>query len=149
MKQNIRGFTLIEITIVVAILTFLATFGVVVSLDFYRTYAFRSERNTIVSLLEKARAASLNNIDDVSHGVHFDENNFVLFEGTSYSSGDLNNLNFASSSSVKLTSNSSLPVDVIFARLSAETTPITFTLQDLASNRTDTISINIVGQIDW
>lgn len=147
--NNQKGFTFIEIMMAIGILTFIAGIGIAVSIDYYRTYAFRSERNTIVSLLQKARAASLNNINDNAHGVRFEEGNFVLFEGTSYDDSDSNNQIFAGNSSVTLTSSSPLPVSVIFSRLSAETTDVNFTLTDSASNRVGDISVSSAGQINW
>ena len=80
--RNGNGFTLIEILITIGIFAVIATIGLIISLDFYRSYAFRSEESTIVSILQKARSQSMDNIDQVRHGVHFqaDPLKYILFE---------------------------------------------------------------------
>src|SRR3989344_3331593 len=77
-----RGFTLVEILIVVAILVVIFSFGLFISFDFYKSYSFHSEKSTIVSILQKARNQSLNNINESRHGVHFSASplQYIIFE---------------------------------------------------------------------
>src|SRR5439155_93802 len=77
-----NGFTLIEIMIAVGILAIIATLGLFVSFDFYKGYAFRSEKSIVVSTLQKARDESLSNINQTRHGVHFGASplQYIIFE---------------------------------------------------------------------
>src|ERR1044072_4262622 len=79
-----RGFTLIEILITIGLIGLIAALGLFISLNFYKNYSFRSERNVIVSILQKARSQSMDNIDEQRHGVHFFINGgkltYLLFE---------------------------------------------------------------------
>ena len=53
--QDSKGFTLVEILIAIALLIVILSLGLFISFDFYKNYAFRSEKNIIVSILQKAR----------------------------------------------------------------------------------------------
>ena len=150
----VRGFTLIEIIISIGILALIASLGLFISMDFFRNSSSRSENNIIVSLLEKARGQSLNNIDQIRHGVHFQTSplKYILFECpggtpqcTSYtpSSGDLI---IDSSYKVSITS-PSLPLDVIFNQLDGSSSAVSIVVSD--GIKTYTISINSEGRIDW
>jgi Tfp pilus assembly protein FimT len=53
---------LIEVLIVLAIITILAAMGLVVGANSYRSYAFRSQRETVVSVLERTRSRAMANL---------------------------------------------------------------------------------------
>src|SRR3989344_6188897 len=82
LHQN-NGFTLIEIIISMAILATIAGLGLFMSFDFYKSYAFRGEKNTLVSVLQKARDQSLHNINQTRHGARVSTQpllQYTLFE---------------------------------------------------------------------
>ena len=139
------GFTLMELLIVLAIMATLAALGLFVSMDFYRSYAFQSEEHMLVSLLEKARGASLNNADQSAHGVHVEAGKYVYFVGSTYDPVSSQNQIVGGSSAV---SNNG-PVDVVFAQATGETTPTTVTITDKNSPKTANITINSEGGINW
>src|SRR3989344_6646243 len=57
--SNKAGFTLIEILIVVAIISFLGIMGVIVGVDTYQKYIFRSDLDKVAALLQKARSSAM------------------------------------------------------------------------------------------
>jgi prepilin-type N-terminal cleavage/methylation domain-containing protein len=143
-KKLPMGFTLIEILVVLGILSVIAMFGYLVTMDFYKSYAFNAERDTIVAILQKARSQSLANINESVHGVHFDPAQYVVFQGSVYNSGDAFNQVIPSSFSV--THNG--VADVVFAQLSGDAGPSgSLILSD--GKRSTIISINGEGQINW
>ena len=76
------GFTLIEITIVLAIVVGLTAIGLTVGVDSYSRYNFHSEKDTAVSMLQKARSGAINNIGESWHGVYFgNATDIILFRG--------------------------------------------------------------------
>jgi len=91
-KKNVqrRGFTLIEVVLVVAIavLLFLFTFGV--GSEFYSSQTLISERDSLVSLLRRARAKAMSNVRQSDHGVYLTSGDFFVFEGSNYSERDEN-----------------------------------------------------------
>ena len=157
MKKNQKycaGFTLIEIIISIAILGIIAALGLFISMDFAKGYNFRSEKNVVVSLLQKARGESLNNIDQTRHGVHFQASplKYIIFECptatpqcASYTSNS-NDLVIDPSYNVSIT-NPSLPFDVIFNQLDGTSNALAIVVDD--GTKSYTISINAEGRIDW
>ena len=152
-----RGFSMLEILVVLGMFTIVAGFGLLVSMETYRGSNFHSDRDLLVSLLQRARAQSINNLcsgstcaDGKPHGVHIDAANYayVLFQGSTYIPGDPLNSSFDSDRS---SSRDILPLgvsDVIFSQLTGTTSSvISITLTGGA--RTSTISISPEGQITW
>ncbi len=139
------GFTLIEIVIVIAILAVVFSFGLFISLDFYKNYSFGSEKNVIVSVLQKARSQSLNNINQTKHGVRFDTNGYALFEGPTFT-GSTNTFTIPSGYNTTV---SVVPAgDIIFDQLSG-TTSAAKTVTVTSNGKSYTITINREGRIDW
>lgn len=83
-KTN-KGFTLIEILIVIAI-SALIVGGVVVSFSvFSKNQSIESATSEILSELDEARALTLASFDNTVYGVHFESDKIVLFKGSAYS----------------------------------------------------------------
>ncbi len=155
--HNQGGFTLIELLVVIGIFAILTTLGLFLSFDFYRTYSFNAEQSTLVSVLTKARAQSLANIDGQEHGVHIEAGKYVLFQGApaSYTEGDTNNLIVPSGSATTISGET----DIVFERLTghariaggsacgSDTDPCAINLT--AQSITKTVTINSEGRIEW
>ncbi len=75
---------MIEMLMFIGILALIISFGLFLSIDFYRTYSFLTEKNMIISILQKARSNAIANINERKHGVYFEPNRYVLFEGENY-----------------------------------------------------------------
>jgi prepilin-type N-terminal cleavage/methylation domain-containing protein len=141
---NSLGFTLMEILVVMGILAVLGTFGYLVTIDCYKSYAFNAERDTIVAILQKARSQSLANINESAHGVHFDSGQYVIFQGAAYGGG----APFYQALPASFGITHSGIIDVVFAQLSGDANPGgNLILGD--GKRSETISINNEGQINW
>ena len=154
------GFTLIEVLVSLTILVVIASLGLFISIDFYKAYSSRSEQSVIVSVLQKARSESLNNINEKRHGVHFQANplQYVIFECdspcTSYPVGGASSDQpIESSHNVSVTA-PSMPFDVVFDQLNGNcvssncsTNPLTVTISD--GPKSYTLKVNSEGRIDW
>jgi|SRR3989344_3122022 len=151
------GFTLIEILVSIAILAVIASLGLFISMDFFRSYSFRSEESVIVSVLQKARSESMNNIDQSRHGVHFITGHYVIFECPSictiYPGSNSSDL-IINTSYGSTISPPALPFDVIFEQLTGNcvtlncsSAPLTITATD--NGKTQDIVVNSEGRIDW
>lgn len=129
---------------VITILAVLSTLGYLVTIDFYKSYAFNSERDTIVAILQKARSQSLANINESAHGVHFDQGQYVIFQGSAYDINSGLNQRLSAASGI----GHSGIIDVVFAQLSGDVNPSgNLFLND--GQRSAVISINREGQINW
>lgn len=76
-----NGFTLFEVIVVLAIFSALMLMGLFFDLTFYRGTSFNTDVDIFASILQRARARAINNINESNHGVCVDTDNFVLFEG--------------------------------------------------------------------
>lgn len=146
------GFTIIEILVVLTIFIFIAGFALFVSMDSYRGFAFRSERDTIISVLQKARSQAISNIclgsgcsDGKPHGVRFTGSQYIIFQGPSYASRDPSVDQIIAANST-LTFSPTPPIDIIFNQLDATGAGGTFTIN--GSGHSSQISVNTEGRID-
>src|SRR3989344_5249325 len=79
------GFTLVEVIVVIAIVGLIFGLGLFMSFDVYRGFSHRSERDVIVSLLERARSHAMANVGQSAWGFCEDAgNNYIIFHGTVY-----------------------------------------------------------------
>ena len=146
-----KGFTLIEVIVVIGLLGLIAAIGLFISFDFYKSYSFRSEKSVVISALQKARGQALANINQSNHGVHYGSGAdchlfskcYVIFEGNTFNAGsDSNNeIQAVSAVSVNWTS------DVLFNQLDGAANSVTITLTQ--DTRSITITTNNEGRIDW
>lgn len=139
-----EGFTLIEILIAIAILIFIGVIGIIMTLDSYQRYLFRSDLDTAVALLSKARSSAMYSIGETSHGVYFgDDDYFILFRGDFYGSDP--DFDFPVEKS-KVTSINGAD-EIIFNPPSGESADDTLTLSN--GIQSYDITINEEGGIDW
>ncbi len=119
---NKRGFTLIEILVVIGIVSVISSI-VAVSLFNYRDRAaLRVETGRVVALINETREQSVAGRGGVVHGLHFEESKVVRFSGQTYVADAIGNEPLELSSlvdigSISLTGGAS---DVVFSRLSGK-----------------------------
>jgi len=139
------GFTLIEVLVITALFTMIASLSMAIGLDAIGRATVHGERDLFVSLLASARARALSNTHTSSHGVHITSDTFILFEGTSYNPASPTNQEVGRSSSANITG----PDTVIFEQLTAHATAGVGTITISDEAQTATIDINSIGRIDW
>jgi prepilin-type N-terminal cleavage/methylation domain-containing protein len=150
------GFTLTEIIITMAMFAAVGSLSIIVGLDTYRNFIFRSQRDTLVMALLAARSQAVNNIcfgssctDGKPHGVAILTGQYVIFQGASYASRDAA---FDQAFQANTLVNHLGASEVDFAQLSGQaitvpSSPSSITLRDAAHS--DNININKAGMIDW
>ncbi len=150
MRTFTRGFSMLEMLVVVGMFFLLAGFGLVVNMDAYRSTDFRSERDLFVALLQRARSQSMSNMcagsvceDGLPHGVHIEADRYVAFQGGVYNAADEENIRYPVSPSISRQGG-----DITFTQLSGTTTATSTTLSDL-TGKTSMITTNAAGQISW
>lgn len=152
-----KGFTLIEIVVVMAMFAIITSFAVFVSMGNLQGSNFRNERSRVISALYKARSAAINNVclDECTggkpHGIHFEDKEYTIFQGDDWDSREPSrDVVFEISGNISISGDLE---DVIFDRLSGNVTvdpadKWTLSISDDTGHTSD-ITFNIEGQIQW
>lgn len=168
MYSKAKGFTLLEIAIVIAIISVLAAVGLIFGLQNYLSYATKNERDVLVSVLIKARSQAINNVcigsscsNGVSHGVKLTYNpttyaleKYTIFQGTTYNANDPLNEDITPSHQLFFSTTPANTVSqVVFQQLSGTVSlggsgVGVMTLSD-TTGRSFTISLTSEGRIAW
>lgn len=137
-----KGFTLVELLIVIGLLAVLFALGAPVMFDFYLGYQLDSEYSLLKSLFQQARNLAMVNHNESDHGVLVDSQNFVIFQGTSYAARDTSQDRvFPRAAPVTVSG----PSELIFAALSGQTASTTYVVSD--SRKSKDIYVNSEGLV--
>jgi prepilin-type N-terminal cleavage/methylation domain-containing protein len=146
-NELVRGFTLLEVMIVVAILAVVMGATVSSGFNFYTNQSLNGERDGLVSLLRHARGRAMNNTNQSSHGVYVSTstNQYILFQGASYASRATDyDLPFPKSPSITFTG----PAEILFAALTGTSSASgTITLSGNAGSVS--VFVNGEGRVSW
>lgn len=147
------GFSIIEILVVLGIFCIAIGCTVFFTSDSLRQYSYYSSRDTLISLLQHARAQSLANVcvgtdcaQAQAHGVALEAERFVLFQGADFETRDISQDVVVEASPRATSSGMSV---VIFAASSGDvSSPGTILYADSEGHESE-ITIGSEGQISW
>lgn len=144
-----KGFTLVEILVVIAIFTFVISLGLIMNLSFFQGDIFRTEEANLVSILEKARSRSMNNIFGSAHGVCFVSTNYRIFYGrtTCLPTSAKDEVVKANTSIASASNFSTTFPTIVWSQLAGTTTPTVVHMTD--GVKSADININYEGTIIW
>lgn len=150
MKKNYfnKGINLIEVLIVVAIIGILIAVIIPQFGSFKILQSLQNSTIDVYSAINKARTDTIASVDSKQYGVHFETNQVIIFEGTSYSAGAGSNvINIISSpTSISGISLSGGGSDMYFSRIYGVPNK-TGTITLSAGNYTKIITISATGNI--
>jgi|SRR3990167_10250334 len=151
-----RGFTLVELSIVFAIIAFLFGFITFNLANVQKTTSINTAIDKLVSDIKsqqiKAMAGSGSNGTGQSFGIYFQPDRYTLFVGTTYSSTNSSNFIIILDSSIEFT-DSTLPNNsLVFLRQSGELNGFTdgmntIAIQNIQGSGKKTITVNKYGAI--
>ena len=147
-----RGFTLIEVVIVVALFSILLGIGLLLSMDVYRSTLHRSGRELLLDTLSLARMRAFANEGTGIHGVCSDPPDLIIFGGATYNSSDPTNERVLGAATIRYESEDNFFTcdreGIIFSPLSAATEGGRITVVE--TDRPDLIlTINAEGAFLW
>ncbi len=79
-----KGFTLIELMIVVALIIMFSGLTLPVGFNFYQESTLRDQARNLENSLRKAQAMAMTGRGDSNAGVEITQNEYIIFEGESY-----------------------------------------------------------------
>jgi len=140
-----KGLTLSEILIVVAIIAILISFTLPLGLDFYRSQQLETQSQGVIQALRRAQLKAMSVEDDSRFGVYLTNDNYTLFKGSSYLTRDVN---FDEVFDLPMIINVSGLTEVVFFKLEGKPNQ---TGNIILSSDSDsrTININEMGRINY
>jgi type II secretory pathway pseudopilin PulG len=150
--MNKRGISLIEIVVTISIVFLLTSLIIFSFSDQTRERSISGEGLSSLAILDQARSLAMTSKENVDFGVHFTTTIKTLFEGSTYSSSDPDNIDEDSASGTQFV-NISLNgggSDIVFDRLTGRTNDYgTIVIQSTADNNaSSTITIYQTGLIE-
>ena len=122
LKYN-KGFSFIEILVVIAVLAIIVLIVAAGLSSFYKSQTLNSAVNQVISLINQARSKTLSSEDASQYGLHFETSRIILFKGGSFIEFSPDNKEFVLPASVEiydlfLNGGGS---DLVFQRLTGQT----------------------------
>jgi len=144
-KSKKSGFTIFEIIFVMGFFVFLGAISLPFSIDAYQHYILSTETQMMVSILRRAQDMAMANKYEDSFGISIQENQYVLFRGTSYLSRTISfDEIYPKAKSIAIAPSN----DIVFESVSGgpdEAVMLTFS----NTNSSQKIDINSQGAINW
>lgn len=143
-----RGFSLTELILVVAVFATLTTLATV---SLIRPQIYTKLDTAATSLVADIKQQQLQSMmgdtegkpQAYPHGIHFTQNNYILFTNNTFDPVDPYNLTVDFGSSIEIVSP---PSDLLFARRSGEIpSNISITLRHTGSGETKTVTVSKLG----
>ncbi len=143
-KQNRRGFTLIEVILVIGLIGIL----IFLSIPFYQSFQVESQLDStteeVVNILRRAQSKAMASQRDSNFGVKLTSGQYTLFKGDSYAAREViydEDYNIPETLSINgLT-------EIVFNKLKG-TTSNTGNITVTSNNNSKTININETGRVE-
>lgn len=140
-----KGFTLVEVLLVLSIIILLITLTIPLGIRFYSTRQLDVSENGIVQTLRRAQIKAMSMERDSAFGVYITSEEYVLFKGDSYIARDISyDEIFDLPDNLSITGLS----EIVFSKLKG-TPSDTGTITLFLDNRTESININEMGMISF
>lgn len=142
--QHVRGFSLIELLLVVALLTVVGVVTFSVGSSFLAVQDSQEAVKNMHATLHLAHARALYQYNDNAHGIKIQNSTYTLFEGDSYASRDISKDEiFQFSSPIQFSGND----EIVYAKFTGipSATGSTYIVTE---HGTSTINVNEKGYIE-
>ncbi len=143
-----RGFTLLEILIVVAILAVVATIGTGIYRNLAKRIEFDEAKAVFISDIKLARASAMSGESALPWGIHIEnstDDTYAIFSGVSYASGTVDATTTLPIGVSWTSPSEGSSTDILFSRITGTTTPATVTMT--SEGVSQTITVTAVGHI--
>jgi len=143
-SNGVKGFTLLELMLVVALGTVITALTVPVGIRFFQTQSLDESVDTLLSNLRRAEAQAMFQKNDSAFGIKFLTDSYVLFQGNSYASRiQSEDESFALASGVT----ASGIEEVVFAKLTGSPS-VTGTIAIASGSDSLSLNLNSQGKVE-
>lgn len=139
-----KGFTLIEILLVIFVMTALLVLGFINYRDFEKMVALSSSASQIISTLHLANERTVSSSGNSAHGVRFASSTYTLFASSTYDVADPKNEVFNLPLGIEISGLNIGGSDVIFNKLTGATTNFGTIVLRIASKPSETKTVKIL-----
>lgn len=149
--KNKRGFTIVEILIVLGIMGLVTILTVGVFSNFKNQESLDKTSGLVIEILRQAKHSTIDSKNSNQYGVHFDPNSVVLYVGPTYSDISPSNQTYLLNSDIVVysTNLNGGGNDVLFNKVTGETNNNgTIVLRSQTDGTTKTITIYKTGLIE-
>jgi prepilin-type N-terminal cleavage/methylation domain-containing protein len=146
------GFSLIEITLVLALVGVISAFGVAMSYSSLTRTTVTQERDLFVTLLLRGtRSSAMANFNETSHGILIDNTNheYILFNGTDPADDPSSHRVIPYTNDAIAVTTTSADDFIVFEQLSGEVITGAGVITITNGTAAQDITIRTTGQIDW
>ncbi|MBT4722345.1 hypothetical protein HN958_01305 [Candidatus Falkowbacteria bacterium] len=142
-----RGFTLVEILIVTAITIILIAASFPIYENFQRDGKLDVARIELQENLKNVQAQAQAGVNDSSHGVYFNSNSYIAYQGNSYAARDTDyDITYDVINNVIIVN---APVEILFTKKTGlPASAVTVTLQNQIDTEQKTVEVNEIGLIE-
>ena len=140
-----KGFTAIEILLVIAIAVVLFALVFPLGINFYRDWQLQNNTQQILQALRKAQSRAMASELDSSFGVYIQESSYVLFKGDSFENRD-NQFDEIFNLPLLIVVDS-LPKEVVFSKIDGKPQSAREIIIN-SDGDSETIKINEAGRIN-
>ncbi len=144
-----QGLSVVELIMVIAVVAVLITLIVPSFISLRKNQALQNSTNSVVSLLQEARAKTLASYNNTFYSVYFGTNEAVLFTGGTYSSGNGTNkvVSYESPVTLQSTSFNGGGSQVSFDRLKGTTSQHGTIVVGISGGSSKTITVSDAGVV--
>lgn len=142
--MNKKGFSLMEILVVIFIMAVLIILGFINYRDFEKKISLSSSASQIISALHLSNERTLSSSGNLVHGVHFASDSYTLFSSSTYDVLDPDNEVFNLPSGIEISEINIGGSDVVFNRLTGATVNSGTVVLRIASNPLETRTVEIL-----
>ena len=146
-----RGFSLIEILVVIGVMGAIFTFGMVINMNAFTENTLQNEESKLISALERARSHAMANMFQSSFAICYISSNYIISYDNACDGFGSDEIIPANTNIAKASNFSTIFPTIIFTRLSGIVSipppPITIIITD--GNKSTNITINNEGAINW
>jgi Tfp pilus assembly protein FimT len=142
---------MVELMVTIAILSIIAGLGILMSMEFLKNSFHRSERDVIITLLERARSRAMSNVSQTAWSVCYVTPDYVIAKGAVCDAAHAYDRlpgNAVITNASEFSNPAKFPT-IVFTQLTGDvsTSPILTIVEPGQPNRI--ISINHAGTIIW